>query len=324
LRILSTGAALPAEAVTSAELDVRLGLPSGTVEKRTGVRVRYFQTRGGPATLAAEAAHRALAAAGLGLGDIDCLIAASGTPDQAMPSNASLIHRELGLSGTPAFDIGASCLGFLVALDTVSCLFESGRYRRVLIVASDLASCGLDWSKLESSGIFGDGAGAAVVGPSEDTGSALLASAFATWSEGAHLCEIPGGGSRHHPKRVDEPFLPLVRFRMDGKAVFRLAGERLPGFLDGLLAAAGVRLADIPLVVPHQASEHALQYLRRRFRLRREQMIDVFAGQGNQVGASLPSALDAAVRSGRLRRGDTTLLVGTGAGIHLGGVVLCY
>ena len=111
---------------------------------------------------------------------------------------------------------------------------------------------------------------------------------------------------------------------MDGKAVFRLAGERLPGFLDGLLATAGVRLADIPVVVPHQASQHALQYLRRRFRLRREQMIDVFADQGNQVGASLPSALDAAIRSGRLRRGDTTLLVGTGAGIHLGGVVLCY
>jgi 3-oxoacyl-[acyl-carrier-protein] synthase-3 len=323
LHILGTGAALPAEAVTSAELDARLGLAPGTVEKRTGVRVRYVH-RGSAAALGAEAAHRALAAAGLGLGDVDCLVAASGTPDQAMPSNSALIHRELGLSAVPAFDVGASCLGFLAALDTVSCLLEAGRYRRVLIVASDIASCGLDWSKLEASGIFGDGAAAAVVGPGEGTGSALLASAFATYSEGAHLCEIPAGGSRHHPERVDGPFLPFARFRMDGKAVFRLAGERLPGFLDGLLAAAGVRLAEIPVVVPHQASHHALQYLRRRFRLRREQMIDLFAEQGNQVGASLPSALDAAIRSGRLRRGDTALLVGTGAGIHLGGLVLCY
>jgi 3-oxoacyl-[acyl-carrier-protein] synthase III len=326
LRILGTGAALPAEAVTSAELDVRLGLAPGTVEKRTGVRVRYVERRGSAAALGAAAAHRALAAAGLGLDDVDCLIAASGTPDQAMPSNSALIHRELGLSAraVPAFDLGASCLGFLFALDTVSCLLAAGRYRRVLIVAADIASCGLDWSTLEASGIFGDGAAAAVVGPADDTGSALLASAFATHSEGAHLCEIPGGGSRHHPGRIDEPYLPLAHFRMDGKAVFRLAGERLPAFLDGLLAAAGVRLADIPVVVPHQASRHALQYLRRRFRLRREQMIDLFAEQGNQVGASLPSALDAAVRSGRLRRGDTALLVGTGAGVHLGGVVLCY
>lgn len=332
LRILGTGAALPAEALTSAELDLRLGLAPGTVEKRTGVRVRYVERRRSAAALGAEAAHRALAAAGLGLDDVDCLIAASGTPDQAMPSNSALIHRELGLSAraVPAFDLGASCLGFLFALDTVSCLLAAGRYRRVLIVASDIASCGLDWSTLEASGIFGDGAAAAVVGLPEgtedtgDTGSALLASAFATHSEGAHLCEIPGGGSRHHPGRIDEPYLPLAHFRMDGKAVFRLAGERLPAFLDGLLAAAGVRLADIPVIVPHQASRHALQYLRRRFRLRREQMIDLFAEQGNQVGASLPSALDAAVRSGRLRRGDTALLVGTGAGVHLGGVVLCY
>ncbi|HBL26023.1 MAG TPA: 3-oxoacyl-ACP synthase, partial [Acidobacteria bacterium] len=174
LRILGTGSALPAEVLTSAELDRQLGLSPGTVEKRTGVRVRYVH-RGNAAVLGAEAAHRALAAAGLGLDDVDCLIAASGTPDQAMPSNSSLLHRELGLRSIPAFDIGASCLGFLFALDTVACLIEAGRYRRVLIVSSDVASCGLDWSKLEASGIFGDGAAAAVVGPAEDTGSALPA-----------------------------------------------------------------------------------------------------------------------------------------------------
>src|SRR6185369_11877369 len=118
----------------------------------------------------------------------DCLVAASGTPDQAMPSNSALIHRELGLSAIPAFDVGASCLSFLVALDTAACLIDAGRYRRILIVSSDIASCGLDWSKLEASGIFGDGAAAAVVGPAdgEDGGSALLASSFVTLSEGAH------------------------------------------------------------------------------------------------------------------------------------------
>jgi 3-oxoacyl-[acyl-carrier-protein] synthase III len=326
VRILGTGAVLGEEAVTSAELDRRLGLAAGTVEKKTGVRVRYFETRRNAAALGAEAAHRALAAAGLSFSDIDCLVAASGTPDQPMPSNAALIHHELaaGRSTIPAFDIGATCLGFLVALDTVACLIEAGRYRRVLIVASDISSCGVDWSKLEASGIFGDGAAAAVVGPAEASDSALLGSAFATYSEGVHFCEIPGCGSRQHPNRTTEPIVPLSLFRMDGKAVFRLAAEHLPGFLKGLLTGSGTSLDEIALVVPHQASHHALEYLRRLLKLKRERMIDVFASQGNQVAASLPSALDAAIRDGRLRRGETALLIGSGAGLCLGGMVLRY
>lgn len=326
VRLLGTGAALPAEELTSEQLDRRLGLSPGTVFKKTGVRRRFVETRNA-AALGAEAVLQALAAAGLGLADVDCLIAASGTPDQAMPSNGALLHRQLGLSdlGIPAFDIGSSCLSFLVAFDTAACLIAAGRYRRILIVSSDIASCGLDWGKLEASGIFGDGAAAAVVGPAEPgDASALLASSFATISEGAHTCEIPGGGSRHHPGRIDGPYLPLTLFRMDGKAVFRLAAERLPGFLDELLAAAGLTLAEIPIVVPHQASLHALQYLRRRFGLSREQVIDVFADRGNQVGASLPTALHEAIASGRLRRGDAALLVGTGAGVQLGGMVIRY
>ena len=318
---------MPEEAVLSADLDRRLGLAAGTVEKKTGVRLRYFETRRSAAALGAEAASRALADAGLSFSDVDCLVAASGTPDQAMPSNAALIQRELaagGGSAIPAFDIAASCLSFLVALDTVACLIESGRYRRVLIVASDIASCGLDWSKLEASGIFGDGAAAAVLGPAEESGSALLASAFVNYSAGVHLCEIPGGGSRHHPSRIEEPFLPLSRFRMDGKAVFRLAAEHLPGFVAGLFAAAGVGLDEISVVVPHQASRHGLDYLRRQLGVARERMVDLFTGQANQVAASLPSALDAAVRSGRLRRGETALLIGSGAGMCLGGAVLRY
>lgn len=150
LRLAGTGVALPAESLTSAALDLRLGLPPGTVFKKTGVRQRFVETRPA-AVLGAEAARAAVAAAGLTLGDIDCVVGASGTPDQAMPSNAALLHRELGLSsrGIPAFDVGASCLGFLVALDVVASLIDSGRYQRVLIVASDIASCGLDWTRLE-------------------------------------------------------------------------------------------------------------------------------------------------------------------------------
>ena len=326
VRILGTGVATIDTVVTSNEMDVRLGLALGTVERRTGVGSRCVEAVRSAADLGADAARRALAAAGLRLEDVDCLVGASGTPDQAMPCNAALMRRALGCDrhAIPAFDVNASCLSFLVALDTLSYLIEAGRYRRVLIVSSDIASCGLDWGHLEQSGIFGDGAAAAVVGHAGDTGSAVVASAFETFAEGAHLCEIKGGGSRYHPSRLTEPFAPLAMFRMDGPEVFRLAGGELASFTANLIQSAGIPLADIPVVVAHQASAHALRFARRRLRLRADQMVDIFADHGNQVAASLPSALHEAISSGRLRRGAHVLLIGSGAGVSLGGAVLCY
>jgi 3-oxoacyl-[acyl-carrier-protein] synthase III len=326
IRIAGTGVALPTESVTSAELDVRLGLAQGTVERRTGVTRRYVETSRSAAVMGAAAAMNALDAAGLSLDDIDCLVAASGTPDQALPYNAALIHEALDFGGraTPTLDINASCLSFLAALDTVSYLVDAGRYTRVLIVSSDIASCGLDWSRLDASGIFGDGAAAAVIERAPDANSRILGSAFATFSEGAHYCEIKAGGSRHHISRIDEPFAPLAQFRMDGRAVFQLVGRHLKAFAEKLACDAGVRLADLAVVVPHQASAHGIDYMRRQLNLRDEQVVNIFADHGNQVGASLPFAFHTAVASGRLRRGDTTLMLGTSAGVSLGGIVLCY
>ncbi|HSX62504.1 MAG TPA: hypothetical protein VLF18_20145, partial [Tahibacter sp.] len=215
LRLLGSGVAAALDPLASSAIDARLGLPPGTVERRSGVRSRGVETRRSAAALGADAARRALASAGLGLHEIDAVIAASATMDQAMPCNAALIHRELHLGqpgpserGMPAFDIGASCLGFVVALDTASALIAAGRYRRVLVVAADIASCGLDWDQLEASAIFGDGAAAVVVDAGRHAdhidrdgraAPGLLAAAFATHSEGAHFCEIRGGGSRYHP-----------------------------------------------------------------------------------------------------------------------------
>jgi 3-oxoacyl-[acyl-carrier-protein] synthase-3 len=326
IRIAGTGVALPAQSVTSAELDARLGFAPGTVERRTGVTRRYVETKRTAAQLGAEAAMNALEVAGVGLADIDCVVAASGTADQGLPYNAALIHEALGCARhrTPTFDVNASCLSFLVALDTLSYLVAAGRYKRVLIVSSDIASCGLDWDHLDASGIFGDGAAAAVVEQAPSDDSAILGSAFATFSEGAHYCEVKGGGSRHHISRVNEPFERLVQFRMNGRAVFQLVGRHLKSFVENLLNDTGTRIADMPVVVPHQASGHGLDFVRRQLGLRRDQLVDVFACHGNQVGASLPFALHAAISSGRLQRGDSTLLLGTGAGVSLGGVVLCY
>lgn len=325
--LLGTGHALPTEAITSAELDRQFNHLPGTIERVGGVRLRYFAARDETAAnLAAKAAHRALEAAGLSLADIDCLVAASGTMDQGMPCNAALIHRELGLSARaiPAFDINASCLGFLAALDTLAWPIVAGRYKHVLVVAADIASCGLDWNKLESSAIFGDGAAAAVLGPSADGRSRLLAAELNTLSVGANLCRIPAGGSRYHPTRIDQPFDELTKFYMDGKGVFKLAASHLPAFVERLLARAKLVRDQLDWIVPHQASQLALSHLTKRLGFARDKVVDIFAEHGNQVAASLPTALDIAIRDGRIQRGQRLLLLGTGAGLSLGGVVLEY
>lgn len=325
--LLGTGHVLPSQRVSSAELDQRLQHRPGTVQRISGVRRRHFASaQETAASLAARAARVALDTAGLSLDDIDCLVAASGTMDQGMPCNAALMHRELGLSAraVPAFDINASCLGFLAALDTLSWPVAAGRYRHVLIVAADIASCGLDWSNLKSSAIFGDGAAAAVVGRGPVDGPHILASALHTLSAGVELCAIPAGGSRHHPQRVGQDFAKLTTFRMDGKGLFKLAAQHLPDFVDGLLAQAGLERTQLDWIVPHQASHLALAHLSERLGFPADRVINIFADYGNQVAASLPTALDVAIRDGRIRRGQRLLLLGTGAGLSLGGMVLEY
>lgn len=332
LWIRATAHYLPSLQLTSQALDQQLGLATGRVEAASGVRQRYVAAASeSAASLAAEAGRRALDRAGLSLNDVDCLVAASATTDQAMPSNAALIHAELGLStrGVPAFDINASCLGFLAALDNLSWPLAAGHYRCLLLVAADLASCSLDWSQLESSAIFGDGAAAAVLSPpptniDQKDQPRLLASRMRTYSEGVHWCEILAGGSRYHPTRINQPFLPLTSFRMNGKKVFRLASYHLPGFVDELLAEAGLTLNEIDWIVPHQASQLALVHMSQRLGFASDRVINIFANFGNQVAASLPTALDIAIADGRIQRGHKLLLLGTGAGLSLGGAVVVF
>jgi 3-oxoacyl-[acyl-carrier-protein] synthase-3 len=191
--ILGTGHAVPPQVVTSSALDQRLQFPPGTIQQAGGVNQRHFAAAHETAAqFAAQACQRALTAANFAMDDMDCLIAASGTMDQGMPCNAALIHRELGLNANiPAFDINMSCLGFLTALDTLSWLVVAGRYRRVLIVAADIASCGLNWQALEASAIFGDGAAAVLGASPQGSHSRILASELLTISEGAALISAP-------------------------------------------------------------------------------------------------------------------------------------
>ncbi|NOT88846.1 MAG: 3-oxoacyl-ACP synthase [Lysobacter sp.] len=322
LRILGTGLSTPEALVDSGMLDARLGLAPGTVQARTGVARRGVESQRNAAEVSAEAARAALSAAGVSIESIDAVICANASHDQAMPCNAALLHRALGLRKVPAFDINASCIGFLMGLDLVASLLQSGRYRRVLLVSCDLASRALDERDIDTFGLFGDGAAAAVLSAPDDNGPALLAARFETWSEAAHACEIPGGGSRLPPSRYDGDYRDVCSFRMDGKRLYRVAAEHFDRFVGELLRDAGVELSAIQRVVPHQASLLGMQHVFKRIGVPRERVEDIFATHGNQVSASLPTALHHALANRRLVVGDTALLIGTAAGVTLGGAVL--
>ena len=277
-------------------------------------------------SLGAAVAEQALTAAGWQAGDLDVIVTACGVMEQPIPGTATLIQRRLGLgaSGIPAFDVNATCLSFLLALDVVGMGLAVGRWRKALIVSVDIASAALNFDDPESSVIFGDGAAAvcvqAVDGPSE-----VLAFRLETYGDGAELCQLEAGGTRLRPHDNLDEFLAHSHFKMDGPGVFMATARRFPSFVTRLLEGCALSQDDIDLIIPHQASAAALKHLRRVFRKTPpERVVDIFADHGNQIAASLPSALHAAISDGRLKRGDVALLVGTAAGVSLGGAVIRY
>lgn len=275
--------------------------------------------------MGAEAARLAVAAAGWDLADIDVIIGACAVMEQPIPGTACLIQRRLGLgaSGIPAFDVNATCLSFLAGLDVAGLGLAGGRWKNALVVSSDIASAALDFGNPEASVIFGDGAAAAAI-EAGDGASALLGYRLETYGDDADVCQLEAGGTRLRPDDDLEAFFKGARFRMDGPAVFKATARRFPGFLTRLMHASGVGIDDIDLIVPHQASAAAIEHLRRALPSRPERVVDIFADHGNQIAASMPSALHAALTSWRLKRGDLVLLVGTAAGVSLGGAVLRF
>ena len=317
---------MPETRLASTEIDRRIGKEAGWTEQQFRIRSRAVAgTDETSSSLGAKAARQALAAAGWEAESLDVIIGACGVMEQPIPGTACLIQRRLGLghSGIPAFDVNATCLSFLLGLDQACMGLAAKRWRRALIVSADIASAALDFSTPDASVIFGDGAAAVALesgpGPSE-----LLASRLETYGDDADFCTLAAGGTRVRPHADIDTFLSQAYFRMDSRQTFLAAARRFPGFLDRLLNEAGLAPADVDLVVPHQASAPALAHLRRSFPHARKGIVDIFADHGNQIAASLPTALHTAVASGQLQRGDTALLIGSSAGISLGGALLRY
>jgi 3-oxoacyl-[acyl-carrier-protein] synthase III len=320
-RITGTGSLLPARRVTNADLAAELGergieTSDDWIVERTGIRARHFVDAGINASdLAVGAARHAIEAAGLQPSDIDLIILATSTPDMVFPSTACIVQSKLGIVGCPAFDVQAVCSGFVYALTVADALIRTGTARRALVIGAEVFSRILDFNDRGTCVLFGDGAGAVVLEASDTPG--LLASDL--HADGRHVGILCVPGTVSGGQVLGDPLL-----KMDGQAVFKLAIGVLEQSARAVLAKAGRVDADIDWLIPHQANLRIMQGTAKRLKLPLDKLIVTVDQHGNTSAASIPLALDHAVRSGRVQRGDTLMLEGVGGGFTWGAVLLDY
>ena len=314
-RITGIGSFLPGEAVSNDDL-ARRGIETSDqwISSRTGIRFRHLAENGETSSdLALEASRRALAGAGLAASDLDLIIVATSTPDYIFPSTACLLQSKLGNHGATAFDVQAVCSGFVYALTIADKFIRSGSHRRALVVGSEVFSRILDWSDRATCVLFGDGAGAVVVEASEPPG--ILATAL--HADGAHHGILSVPGSVCGGQVTGDPFL-----RMDGQAVFKFAVRVLAEVAEECCRAAGISPADIDWLIPHQANIRILEATAKRMKLPMDKVIVTVDRHGNTSAASVPLALDEAVRDRRIQAGQKILLEGVGGGFTWGAVLI--
>lgn len=325
LRIAATGQYLPERRVASEEVDALTGMPSGWTRRHTGVIERRYAAHETTASMGAAALRDAFTRAGWDKAAPDLLLNAGGAPHQPIPCTASIIAAEMRWNGVPCFDVNATCLGFVAALQVAGGLIAAETHQRIAIVCSELASGGLNWKQAEAAGLIGDGAAAVLLERDVTGESILLRTSLETWPEGVALTEIRGGGTTLHPqKHVPGVNTEEFLFHMDGPSVFRLAAEKMEPFVSRLVGKDTGRWSSIDWVVPHQASLPAVRHLRRRLGIPAEKLIETVQRQGNVIAASIPLALHEGIVSGRIQRGQTILLLGTSAGFSIGGALLHY
>jgi 3-oxoacyl-[acyl-carrier-protein] synthase-3 len=327
-RFLGTGFAVPDRVVTNDDLSQMMDTSDEWIRTRTGIRERRWVREGETGVdLALAATHRALEIADMSASDIDAIVYATSTPDHFAPGNGVFLQRVLGVGTIPAIDIRTQCSGFIYALSVADAWVRTGQYRRVLVVGAEVQSSGMRMTTegRNVSVIFADGAGAAVLGPTDREDQGIMA--FDLHSEGAHAEKlwVDSPGSMYHP-RVSPEHIAAGRqyLEMDGKEVFRHAVVRMPESVQAVLAASGRSIADLKLLVAHQANLRIAEMMQRTLCLRDDQIYNNIMSYGNTTAATIPIALDECVRAGRLREGDLVVLTAFGSGFLWGSAAVVW
>ena len=313
-RILGTGSYLPEAVLTNFDLEKRMDTSDAWIRERTGIARRHVADESQTSSdLALEASKQALQAAGVAASDIDLIVVATSTPDYIFPSTACLLQAKLGVKGCAAFDVQAVCTGFIYALATADSFVRGGTAKKALVVGTEVFSRILDWNDRGTCVLFGDGAGAVVLASSEKPG--IHASRLHADGGQVGMLSVPGNVSRG--RIVGSPFL-----QMNGQGVFKFAVRVLDESARETVAAAGMRLADIDWLIPHQANVRILEATARKLEMPREKLVVTVDHHGNTSAASVPLALDEFVRKGAIRPGDRLLLQGVGGGFTWGSSVV--
>jgi 3-oxoacyl-[acyl-carrier-protein] synthase-3 len=318
-RITGTGSFLPPKRLSNADLVAQLaadGVESSDewIVERTGIRARHFAEPGVTSSdLGAEAARRALDAAGVAAQDIDLIIVATSTPDMVFPSAACILQNKIGANGCPAFDVQAVCSGFIYGLSVADAMIKSGAASRALVVGAEVFSRIIDFKDRTTCVLFGDGAGAVVLEASDEPG--ILASDL--HADGRHVDILCTPGHVCGGIVLGDPLL-----KMDGQAVFKLAVGVLEETARAVLTKAGKQESDIDWLIPHQANIRIMTGTAKKLKLPMDKVIVTVDQHGNTSAASIPLALDAGVRSGRVKPGQVVMLEGVGGGFTWGSVLL--
>lgn len=318
-RIIGTGGYLPEKVLTNADLEQMIETTADWIVERTGVEERHVAAPGETTCdLAEHASRRALEAAGIEARDIDLIVLGTTTPDHVFPSVATQLQHRLGCHGGPAFDVQAVCTGFVYALDIARRFIATGAARRALVVGADTFTRIIDWQDRGTCILFGDGAGAVVLEAADEPG--IIDSRLHADGRYKELLWVPAGVSSGY----DQTQRNAAFVEMRGSEVFKVAVHTLKEIAEQILTANGMTVADVNWLIPHQANRRILAATAKRLGLPEARMVDCVRLHGNTSAASVPLALDVAVRDGRIQHGDILLLEGFGGGFTWGAVLLKY
>ncbi|HEX22991.1 MAG TPA: ketoacyl-ACP synthase III [Chromatiales bacterium] len=314
-RISGTGGYLPEKILTNHDLEEMVETSDQWITDRTGIKKRHVAAEGETTCdLAEKASRAALDAAGIGCSEIDLIIVATTTPDRVFPSTACLLQERLGIYGCTAFDIQAVCTGFVYALSVADKFIRSGTHTNALVVGAETLSRIVDWTDRDTCVLFGDGAGAVVLSASDEPG--ILSTHLHADGRYKELLSTSGG--------VSEGLNGEVYITMQGNEVFKVAVNTLGRIVDETLAANNMQKSDIDWLVPHQANIRIIKATARKLKMSMDHVVTTVQEHGNTSAASVPLALDVAVRDGRIQRGDTLLLEAFGGGFTWGSALLRY
>lgn len=316
-RIIGTGSFLPEKVLTNADLEKMVDTSDEWITDRTGIKQRHIALPGQfTSDLAEMASRRAMAAAGVSPSDIDLIIVATTTPDRVFPSTACLLQERLQIYGCPAFDVQAVCTGFIYALGVAEQFIRSGTVRCALVVGAEVLSRILDWTDRGTCVLFGDGAGAVILAAGDTPG--ILSTHLHADGRYKDLLQVPGGVSQGYDRLIEG----RAYIQMQGNEVFKVAVNTLERIVDETLAANRLDKFDVDWLVPHQANIRIIAATAKKLRMPMERVVVTVDRHGNTSAASVPLALDAAVRDGRIRPGDLILLEAFGAGFTWGSALL--